>query len=164
MKVCFCRVDYRLLHGQVTNAWTSKYKIKHIFVVDDELYKDDIARRVLMMASPSKVNTSVYSTDQMAGILQQTSIHSSDSKAAVLVKSLEDAEKLFSKAGKITNRLILGSVSCGIGRSKVCDRLFLSKEERKIVKDMSDKYAIQIEHQVLPGDTPVDVIQCLTDK
>ena len=133
MKVCFCRVDYRLLHGQVTNAWTSKYKIKHIFVVDDELYKDDIARRVLMMASPSGVNTSVYSTDQMAGILQQTSILSSDSKAAVLVKSLEDAEKLFSKA-------------------------------RKIVKDMSDKYAIQIEHQILPGDTPVDVIQCLTDK
>lgn len=101
MKVCFCRVDYRLLHGQVTNAWTSKYKIKHIFVVDDELYKDDIARRVLMMASPSKVNTSVYSTDQMAGILQQTSILSSDSKAAVLVKSLEDAESCFPKLERL---------------------------------------------------------------
>lgn len=81
--------------AQVTNAWTSKYKIKHIFVVDDELYKDDIARRVLMMASPSKVNTSVYSTDQMAGILQQTSILSSDSKAAVLVKVLKMRKVVF---------------------------------------------------------------------
>ena len=75
MKVCFCRVDYRLLHGQVTNAWTSKYKIKHIFVVDDELYKDDIARRVLMMASPkrSKYQRVFYGPD---GWYFTTDVHS----------------------------------------------------------------------------------------
>ncbi|MCI8940118.1 MAG: PTS sugar transporter subunit IIB [Dorea sp.] len=161
MKICFCRVDNRLLHGQVTNAWTSKYKIKHIFVVDDELYKDDIARRVLMLASPVGVNTGVCSIDQMMGILQQEEVRQNDAKAAILLKTVEDARRLFRKTGKVTDVLVLGGISCGIGRRKVCERLFLSDDEKEAVKDIAGRYNIRVEHQILPGDPPIDVVRCL---
>lgn len=161
MKICFCRVDNRLLHGQVTNAWTKKYKIRHIFVVDDELCKDDIARRVLTLASPAKVNTRVCSADQMLNVLEQKEVRQNDAKAAILLKTVENARKLFYKVGKMTDTLILGGISCGIGRHRVCERLFLSEEEKEAVKDIAGKYDVRIEHQILPGDPPIDVVRCL---
>lgn len=161
MKICFCRVDNRLLHGQVTNAWTRKYKIRQIFVVDDELYKDDIARRVLMLASPARVNTRVCSAEQMTDVLQQKEVCRNNAKAAILLKTIKDAKRLFDKAGKITDTLILGGISCGIGRHKVCERLFLSEEEKRIVKEIAGKYHLRVEHRILPGDVPVDVVRCL---
>ena len=47
MNIVLCRVDERLIHGQVMTAWVKKAWIKKIILVDDELASDDFMKEVL---------------------------------------------------------------------------------------------------------------------
>ena len=37
MKIVLCRVDERLIHGEIVNKWLTFFRPTHILIVDDEL-------------------------------------------------------------------------------------------------------------------------------
>jgi len=37
MTIVGCRIDGRLIHGQVANLWTTKLNVSRIMVIDDEV-------------------------------------------------------------------------------------------------------------------------------
>ena len=41
MSIAFCRVDMRLIHGQILNLWLLKMASRHVLIVDDELADDE---------------------------------------------------------------------------------------------------------------------------
>ncbi|CGE75989.1 phosphotransferase system sugar-specific EIIB component [Streptococcus pneumoniae] len=47
MTIVGCRIDGRLIHGQVANLWAGKLNISRIMVVDDEVVNNDIEKRVV---------------------------------------------------------------------------------------------------------------------
>ena len=44
MTIVGCRIDGRLIHGQVANLWTTKLNISRIMVIDDEVAQNDIEK------------------------------------------------------------------------------------------------------------------------
>ena len=44
MTIVGCRIDGRLIHGQVANLWTTKLNISRIMVVDDEVAENAIEK------------------------------------------------------------------------------------------------------------------------
>ena len=42
MTIVGCRIDGRLIHGQVANLWTTKLNVSRIMVIDDEVAQNDI--------------------------------------------------------------------------------------------------------------------------
>ena len=47
--ICFCRIDDRLIHGQVVTTWVNVKKIEQIIVVNDKVAGDKIQKNILNM-------------------------------------------------------------------------------------------------------------------
>ena len=47
------RVDDRLIHGQVVEAWIPSLGIEQAIVISDEIAKDGLRQRLLRFAMPS---------------------------------------------------------------------------------------------------------------
>lgn len=46
MAVEFCRIDDRLIHGQVVTTWLNVKEIEQVIIVDDAVAKDKIQSNV----------------------------------------------------------------------------------------------------------------------
>ena len=46
MTIVGCRIDGRLIHGQVANLWAGKLNVSRIMVVDDEVLTTTLKRVV----------------------------------------------------------------------------------------------------------------------
>ncbi len=60
-KIVCCRIDDRLIHGQVAAVWTKYVKQTRIVVVDDEANQDDLQKQMLRLACPAGIKLSVLS-------------------------------------------------------------------------------------------------------
>lgn len=47
------RLDERLIHGQITTAWSRFLDVGAIVVANDKLSKDQLATQVLLMSAPA---------------------------------------------------------------------------------------------------------------
>ena len=55
--IALVRVDNRLVHGQILEAWVPFIKAKCIFVVDDNSASDFFCETVIRMAVPSEIGS-----------------------------------------------------------------------------------------------------------
>lgn len=146
-----------MVHGQITAAWTRKYNISNIFVVDDELAGDRIASKILTLTVPSKIEVQVLSSPQMAMLLQKNDKNLEKIRAMLLFRSLSMVDELLARSGHVTDVLTIGGISSKLGRQEIERNLFLSEEERDLIIHMANEYQIQIVLQTLPDDVPVDI-------
>jgi mannose/fructose/N-acetylgalactosamine-specific phosphotransferase system component IIB len=62
IKVAFCRIDDRLIHGQVVTQWLGTIGgCDGIWIVDDGVRKDPFLQNVLRLSAPKSVKTEVFS-------------------------------------------------------------------------------------------------------
>ena len=54
-EIVLCRIDSRLIHGQVMTKWVNQVQANKIVVISDELAADDFLRSIYLMAAPSGV-------------------------------------------------------------------------------------------------------------
>ena len=59
-----CRVDQRLLHGQVAVTWVSTLNPDAILIANDEIMHDEIGKLALKMARPEGVKMAIRTVDQ----------------------------------------------------------------------------------------------------
>lgn len=60
MSIVLCRVDSRLIHGQVVTKWVKQAQANRIIVVSEELEKDEFMRSVYLMAAPPEVKVNTW--------------------------------------------------------------------------------------------------------
>ena len=59
MTIVGCRIDGRLIHGQVANLWTAKLNVSRIMVVDNDVVNNDVEKSGLKLATPPGVKLSI---------------------------------------------------------------------------------------------------------
>ena len=47
MEIAFCRIDDRLIHGQVATVWSKVTGCNRIMCVSDEVAKDELRKKLL---------------------------------------------------------------------------------------------------------------------
>ena len=68
MTIVGCRIDGRLIHGQVANLWTTKLNVSRIMVIDDEVAQNDIEKSGLKLATPPGVKLSICQSQKLRKI------------------------------------------------------------------------------------------------
>lgn len=63
MDIAFCRIDDRLIHGQVKTVWTKVTKCNRIMCVSDEVAKDTMRKNLLIQVAPPGIKAYVISVD-----------------------------------------------------------------------------------------------------
>ncbi|BDR60124.1 PTS sugar transporter subunit IIB [Lactobacillus xylocopicola] len=86
------RVDHRLVHGQVAVSWFNSLDVNTIFVVNDDVAKDDFRKSAIRLAKPENAKLVMKS---VADSIKAINSGVTDKyKMLVVVESVADAVKL----------------------------------------------------------------------
>lgn len=156
MDITLVRVDNRLIHGQILEAWLPFTHASCIVVVDDEVAGDFFRETVIRMAVPRDVEVIVSGVQEFAR--DYTYSTGQGKKAIVLFSSIADACKAFS-AGFKFNKLNLGNVHHDQSEEekiRCSSCIFLDNNDIQCVLNLMDAHGVQVELRRVPLEEPVD--------
>ena len=156
MDITLVRVDNRLIHGQILEAWLPFTQASCIMVVNDEVADDFFRETVIRMAVPRDIEVIVSGVQDFARDF--TYATGQGKKAIVLFSTIADACKAFS-AGFKFKKLNLGNVhhEHGEGEGICCSScIFLDNNDMQCVLNRMDADGVQVELQRIPQEEPVD--------
>ena len=151
--VALVRVDNRLVHGQVLEAWLPALDAHGILVADDEAAGNVLARSAMALAIPPGVNFEVLRVEAAAGLLRPGGKGPQAPRTLVLLRDVRDAVAL-SEAGVPVPQLNLGNVHFGRGRKQVSPSVFLDAAELAALEKLS-RAGTQVEVRAVPSEPPL---------
>ena len=95
MKIVMTRVDERLIHGQIINAWYTRNNISHILIVDEELVEDQFMTNVYKALTPLSIQVEVFGVDGIIDFLKANS--DIDGRVLLLSRMLSPIVRLVEK-------------------------------------------------------------------
>jgi len=151
--VALVRVDNRLVHGQVLEAWLPALDAHGILVADDEAAGNVLARSAMALAIPPGINFEVLRVEAAAGLLRPGGKGPQAPRTLVLLRDVRDAVAL-SEAGVPVPQLNLGNVHFGRGRKQVSPSVFLDAGELAALEKLS-RAGTQVEVRAVPSEPPL---------
>lgn len=153
MNFTLARVDERLAHGQIITSWTKYLGVSIIWIIDDQICKDDFMKQVLQLSAPSGIKIEIYSVQQAVDEAEQEK--DSSSKVLLLFKRIQyvlDAVK----QGLDIKEVNLGNLGSLAGRKAISKNVNLNPSEIEMVKELMDK-GLLVYLQMLYTDSKVDI-------
>lgn len=154
MKIVMCRVDERLVHGQVIASWSKILSIRQILVIDDQLAKDSFMGTVLAMAAPSGVKVELVSVDEAVRRIQKDGAQDGVN-TMLLFKGPQCTLALVEKGVEI-RELNIGNMGAGPSRKAISRNVYASASEVEIFKKLLDM-GIDVYLQMVQQESRVSI-------
>lgn len=152
MTLVLCRVDDRLVHGQVVVGWGQGLRLGRIVLADDEVAAAPWEQDLYRMVMPAGMEL-VFAPVAAAG--SRLRDWATDGvRTAVLVGTIEAAAQLFRREPVLLRNLNLGGVHHRPGRTERLPYVYLSAEEHALLTELAAEGAV-ITGQDLPTTVPV---------
>jgi len=158
MPIVLCRVDDRLVHGQVVVGWGRPLDLHRIVLVDDEVRASPWEQELYRMAAPPEIAVEFASAAEAAPRL--AGWESSRERVLVLVGTIGIASELERQAPGVLHKLNLGGIHAGPGRRERLRYLYLSDEELSMLQGLARR-GMQISAQDLPTTRQVPLADLL---
>lgn len=160
LNIALVRVDSRLVHGQILEAWVPFIKAKCIIVVNDKVAADPFLETVIKMAVPSDMEVIISSIDDF--VQNYTFMHGHGKRTIVLFGSIADACNAYER-GFHFDKLNIGNVHNN--EYKVCcsSSVFLCDEEISTLENLLKKAGVFVEVQRVPKGRAVNIKEALKD-
>lgn len=152
MDVTFVRVDNRLIHGQILEAWVPFIGASRIVVVNDEVANDIFRETVVRMAVPQEIEVLIYGVNEFAE--NYVNRKDNEKKTIILFSDIDDSMKAY-KSGFHFDQLNIGNVHCGEDTICCATSIFLSKEDIMNITSLID-LGVKVELQCVPRDKSRD--------
>ena len=150
MSVVLARVDNRLIHGQVLEAWIPRLDAGIVIVVDDGIAGDPLRQTIMEIAVPSQINCRFVSVDALKETLDAVNVP--NQRVVVLFSGIKDVRDTL-RMGVPIDRINIGNVHYQRGKKRVTQ--YVSLDEDEIHWLMEIERRAQVEIQALPDDTPL---------
>ncbi len=144
-----CRVDHRLVHGQVAFSWTNSLSADCILVASDKVVTNEIWKTTLKLAKPSGVKLVIKNIEDSINAIN--SGVTDKYKLLIVVETIEDAKKLVDGCSAIKS-VNLGGTKPKEGYQSLDKVIFVSEEDKQYINEMIDK-GIEVEIRQLASDT-----------
>ncbi|KRN95780.1 PTS sugar transporter subunit IIB [Companilactobacillus kimchiensis] len=131
----FCRIDHRLLHGQVIFSWTKSEGIERIIVIDDMAANDEFKKMSLSLSKPTGVKLNIFSVD--TAIKNISKIKKLPEKV-MLIFGNTHSTLLFAKEYKDLKQINYGGIPEKEGSKKFSNTIALTDKEIQESKELSD--------------------------
>ncbi|MGZ6142852.1 MAG: PTS sugar transporter subunit IIB [Myxococcales bacterium] len=151
--VALLRIDNRLVHGQVLEAWLPALDAQGILVADDEAAGNVLARSAMSLAIPPKVKFEVLRVAAAAEVLKPGGRGPQAPRTLVLLRDVRDAVALHEQGVKIP-QLNLGNVHFGAGRRQVSPSVFLDARDIASLEQLSAE-GTRVEIRAVPSEPPL---------
>ena len=151
--VALLRVDNRLVHGQVLEAWLPALDAHGILVADDEAAGNVLARSAMALAIPPGISFEVLRVPAAAEVLRPGGKGPQSPRTLVLLRDVRDAVTLHA-AGVPIPRLNLGNLHFGAGRKQVSPSVYLDAQELEALDKLA-RAGTQVEVRAVPNEPPI---------
>jgi len=148
----FARVDNRLVHGQIIEAWLPFTDARALVVANDELAADDLRQQIMSIAIPLGVDIRFSPVAEVGALLRGKDFAEND--ALVLFSSCQDARRAFD-AGFAFTRLNLGNLHYGPGKKQICQHIALSRDDEDCLEILKAQ-GVALDYRCIPSD-PVEL-------
>jgi PTS system mannose-specific IIB component/fructoselysine and glucoselysine-specific PTS system IIB component len=152
MPIVLCRVDDRLVHGQVVIGWGRPLDLQRIVLVDDEVRASDWEQELYRMAAPPEIQVEFASAAEAAPRL--AGWEAGRERVLILVGAIATAADLLRRSPGGLHKLNLGGIHAGAGRRERLRYLYLSEEELAMLQRLA-REGLEISAQDVPTSRPV---------
>ncbi len=129
MPILLCRVDDRLIHGQVVVGWGARLGLDFVAVVDDTLSDSTWEQDLYRAGLPAKVEAGFASVADAEPRLAEW--QASKSRCFVLTRDIATMRRLAEGGWLNGLEINLGGLHHAPGRRRVLAYLFLSDQDRE---------------------------------
>ena len=152
MPIVLCRVDDRLVHGQVVIGWGRPLDLQRIVLVDDEVRASAWEQELYRMAAPPEIALDFTTTAEAAP--RMASWQAGRERVLILVGAIATAADLLRRSPGTLDRLNLGGIHAGAGRRERLRYLYLSEDELSMLQRLA-RQGLEITAQDVPNSRPV---------
>ncbi len=152
MPIVLCRVDDRLVHGQVVVGWGRPLDLQRIVLVDDEVRASDWEQELYRMAAPPEIKVEFASAAEAAPRL--AGWEAGRERVLILVGAIATAADLLRRSPGTLHKLNLGGIHAGAGRRERLRYLYLSEAELAMLQRLAGE-GLEVIAQDVPTSRPV---------
>lgn len=156
-KIVLCRIDSRLIHGQVMTKWVNQSQANRIVVVSDELANDDFMKSIYLLSAPEGVKVDCFTEAQTCDEFKNNEFGSGN--VLLLLPNLIAMKNIYDN-GVIVNDIQVGGLGGAPNRKVVFQNITLDDVDANILEELSSK-GVNIYFQTIPEDAPQDVANIL---
>ncbi len=150
MDIVLCRVDSRLIHGQVVTKWVGQSNANRIIVVSDQLEKDKFMRSIYLMAAPPDIKVDCFGKDTLLNAKKNGNL---DTGRILLILPDIDTLKSIVETEIYKGKVQIGGLGGGPDRKVVFQNITLNNHDAVILQNL-EKQGIEIYFQTIPEDSP----------
>jgi PTS system mannose-specific IIB component len=149
--IALVRVDNRLLHGQILEAWMPRLGVDEVVVADDAAAASDLARAAMTLCVPPDLPVRVLALADVPW----AELAAAPQRVLVLVR--EVAALAAAWRGGLTPalapRVNVGNVHFGEGRRPVTPSVFLAGPELETLRELAAA-GFELEARAIPSEAP----------
>ncbi|MEA3464702.1 MAG: PTS sugar transporter subunit IIB [Thermodesulfobacteriota bacterium] len=148
MSVVLARVDNRLIHGQVLEAWVPHTRADYIIVVDDEVANDPFRKLLMSSVVPKTLQVDIYSHAQLKSIMSGDKMD--NARVLVLFATPANALRAY-QDGLLFSVLNLGNMHVGSQKCCISRTLYMDNADIEDLEQLS-RLGVDISAQCIPTD------------
>ena len=152
MSIVLCRIDDRLIHGQVVVGWGRPLGINLIILVDDQVAASDWEQELYRMAVVPEIEVRFVTVAEATAQLPEW--QANGKRGLVLTGDLETMAALHAASPDIIHRINLGGIHHRPGRRERLPFVYLTDQELRTLVALEASGAV-VTAQDLPTTPPV---------
>lgn len=144
------RVDNRLVHGQVIEAWLPYLDADHLVVVNDALAANPMQQQIMRLAIPARISVGFIALRQARNVYDE--LAAGNESALFLVAGCEDIARMVEQGIRVSV-LNVGNMHYGEGKQQVCAHVALSPEDKRCLGSLRQN-GTHLDYRCVPTDMP----------
>jgi len=152
MAIVLCRIDDRLIHGQVVIGWGRPLGVDLIWLVDDAVAGSEWEQDLYRMAVPPEIEVHFVTVAVAASQLGEWS--DSDRRGMLLTGDVGTMAALHTASPVAVHRINLGGIHHRPGRRERLPYVYLSDDEIGVLLEL-EKAGADVSARDLPTTPPV---------
>ena len=153
MSLFFVRIDSRLIHGQIIEAWAPHLRLDCILVADDDVAADSMQKTIMRMAVPSDIRVEIGSVHDIVARINDGEW--AKSNCLLIFSSCQTVREAL-HFGLDLPKLNIGNIHHAQGRVKVTPSVALTEEDFTWLKSLAEN-GVLIEFKTVPKQKSVSL-------
>lgn len=144
----WARVDNRLIHGQVVEAWVPHLGARSIVVANDALAGDEFQQEIMALAIPRAVDSSFLSIEALAGDARLAG--PARESTLLLFSTCLDVRRAVERGLRLPT-LNVGNLHYSTGKRQLSPSVSLGPEDEACLLFLRDK-GVELDFRCVPND------------
>jgi PTS system mannose-specific IIB component len=152
--IVLVRVDNRLLHGQILEAWIPRLRAERVVVADDEAAASPLAQAAMTLCIPPELSVEITAVRD----IDYVGLAADPRRSVVLLREVSDLARAHASglSPRLAHTLNVGNVHFSAGRRPVTPSVFLSGGEVQALRKLAGE-GFTVEARSVPAEPPAGI-------